>query len=118
RELLRSYLTASDLDPSALLTRLRGALGSVGDVVRGRSDLSLIELVQTPEQRAVLDRVTGLMSLLEGHADVVMDGVGPLVVPSVDAIRARFEQRRHAGSAFDRAVRRLLGLDMKLRQYA
>src|SRR3954452_14086412 len=46
RSLLRSYLTASDLDPAAVLARLRGALGSVGDVVRGRSDLSLLELVQ------------------------------------------------------------------------
>src|SRR5947209_9326660 len=118
RGLLRDYLSASDLDPAALLGRLRGALRSIVDTVRGGSQLSLLELVQAPEQRAVLDRVTGLMSLLEGHADVVMDGVGPQIVPSVETIRSRFEQRRHAGSAFDRAVRRLLGLDMKLRQYA
>src|SRR4051794_9639263 len=118
RELLRSYLTASDLDPSAVLARLRGALGSVGDVVRGRSDLSLLELVQTPEQRAVLDRVTGLMSLLEGHADVVMDGVGPDVVPSVAAIRERFEGRRRSGSPVERMLRRLFGIEMKMKQYA
>ena len=118
RELLQSYLSASDLDPSALVARLRGALGSVGDVVRGRSDLSLIELVQTPEQRAVLDRVTGLMSLLEGHADVVMDGVGPDVVPSVAAIRDRFEGRRRSGNPLERMLRRLFGIEMKMKQYA
>ena len=118
RSLLGEYLAASDLDPAAMLGRLRGALGSIADTVRGGSQLSLLEIVQTPEQRAVLDRVTGLMSLLEGHADVVMDGVGPTVVPSVDTIRGRFERRRHSGSPLDRAVRRLLGLDMKLRQYA
>src|SRR4051794_28265371 len=118
RDLLRSYLTASDLDPHALLARLRGALGSVGDVVRGRSDLSLIELVQTPEQRAVLDRVTGLMSLLEGHADVVMDGVGPDVVPSVARIRKSFEARRHGGNPLERVFRRLVGIEMKMKQYA
>ncbi|HET7530553.1 MAG TPA: zinc-dependent metalloprotease, partial [Mycobacteriales bacterium] len=118
RELLRSYLTASDLDPAALVARLRGALGSVGDVVRGRSDLSLIELVQTPEQRAVLDRVTGLMSLLEGHADVVMDGVGPEVVPSVGAIREGFESRRRSGNPVERLLRRLFGIEMKMKQYA
>ena len=118
RELLQSYLSASDLDPSALVARLRGALGSVGDVVRGRSDLSLIELVQTPEQRAVLDRVTGLMSLLEGHADVVMDGVGPEVVPSVAAIRERFEGRRRSGNPLERMLRRLFGIEMKMKQYA
>jgi coenzyme F420 biosynthesis associated uncharacterized protein len=118
RCLLADYLAASDLDPAAMFGRLRGAVGSIADTVRGGSQLSLLEIVQTPEQRAVLDRVTGLMSLLEGHADVVMDGVGPAVVPSVEKIRGRFEERRRSGSALDRAVRRLLGLDMKMRQYA
>jgi hypothetical protein len=57
------------------------------------------------------------MSLLEGHADVVMDAVGPQIVPSVDVIRQRFDQRRHNAVTLDGAVRRLLGLDAKLRQY-
>jgi coenzyme F420 biosynthesis associated uncharacterized protein len=118
RDLLRSYLTASDLDPAAVVARLRGALGSVGDIVRGRSDLSLLELVQTPEQRAVLDRVTGLMSLLEGHADVVMDGVGPDVVPTVVAIRKGFEGRRRSANPVERLLRRLFGIEMKMKQYA
>ena len=118
RSLLRDYLAASDLDPSALIRRLGQAVRGAADTARGRSQLSLLELVQTPEQRAVLDRVTGLMSLLEGHADVVMDGVGPQVVPTVETIRGRFEQRRRSGSPLDKAVRRILGLDMKLRQYA
>ena len=118
RGLLREYLTAADLDPAAVLSRLRGALGSLSDVVRGRSDLSFIELVQTPEQRAVLDRVTGLMSLLEGHADVVMDGVGPAVVPSVARIRERFEGRRRSGNPVERMLRRLFGIEMKMKQYA
>jgi len=118
RALLRDYLTAADLDPAAILSRLHGALGSLSDVVRGRSDLSFLELVQTPEQRNVLDRVTGLMSLLEGHADVVMDGVGPVVVPSVASIRARFESRRRSGNPVERMLRRLFGIEMKMKQYA
>ena len=36
-----------------------------------------------PSRRQIIERVTGVMSLLEGHADVVMDGVGPEVIPSV-----------------------------------
>ena len=35
-----------------------------------------------PQQREVMDRITAVMSLLEGHADVVMDGVGPEVIPT------------------------------------
>ena len=58
------------------------------------------------------------MSLLEGHADVVMDEVGPQVVPSVATIRSRFTARRAGRGAVDRLLRRLLGLDAKMRQYA
>jgi len=118
RTLLADYLGAGDLDPAAVVARLRGALRGLVDTARGQGELSLLELVQTPAQREVLDRITGLMSLLEGHADVVMDGVGPVVVPSVGRIRERFEARRTAGGPLDRAVRRLLGLDLKLKQYA
>ena len=59
------------------------------------------------------------MSLLEGHAEHVMDGVGPSVVPTVETIRARFDQRRKDGAGLlDRVLRRLLGLDLKALQYA
>ena len=58
-----------------------------------------------------------MMSLLEGHADVVMDGVGPGVIGSVEQIRQRFQQRREEPTRVEAAMRRLLGLDAKLRQY-
>ncbi len=57
------------------------------------------------------------MSLLEGHADVVMDGVGPDVVPSVATIREKFQRRRAGANSLDRTVRRLLGIEAKMRQY-
>jgi coenzyme F420 biosynthesis associated uncharacterized protein len=111
---VRALLDASALDdPGELVSRLRGA---IGQLPRGGS---VIDLLQTPEQKEVLDRVTAFMSLLEGHAEHVMDGVGPAVVPSVQTIRARFDQRRKAGSGVvDRVLRRLLGLDLKALQYA
>jgi coenzyme F420 biosynthesis associated uncharacterized protein len=78
---------------------------------------SLIDLMSSPEQKQIIDRVTGMMSLLEGHADVVMDGVGPSVIPSVAAIRKKFDRRRKGSGSLDRLVRRLLGLDAKMAQY-
>ena len=78
---------------------------------------SLIDLMGTPEQKEIIDRVTGMMSLLEGHADVVMDGVGPTVIPTVGAIRKKFDRRRKGTGSLDRLVRRLLGLEAKMRQY-
>ncbi|GAA2148553.1 zinc-dependent metalloprotease [Nocardioides koreensis] len=78
---------------------------------------SLIDAIGTPEQKEIVDRVTGVMSLLEGHADVVMDGVGPTVIPSVAEIRRSFDQRRKGVGTLDRILRRLLGLDAKMAQY-
>jgi coenzyme F420 biosynthesis associated uncharacterized protein len=74
--------------------------------------------VQTPAQRAVLDRLTALMTLVEGHAEFVMDGVGPDVVPTVATIRERFDTRRVSGNPLEKVLRRLLGVDVKMRQYA
>ncbi|WP_188984126.1 zinc-dependent metalloprotease [Saccharopolyspora thermophila] len=80
--------------------------------------LGLIELLQTPRQRAALDRIIAISTLLEGHADHVMDAVGPRVVPSVATIRQRFTERRKGGGLLDRVLRSLLGVDAKIRQYA
>jgi coenzyme F420 biosynthesis associated uncharacterized protein len=80
--------------------------------------LALVEALQGPEQRAVLDRLLAVTTLLEGHADHVMDAVGPDVVPAVATIRARFTQRRRGGGIVDRFLRAVLGVEAKVRQYA
>ncbi len=115
---VRAYLDETDIDPAALAERLRDAVAAVVDTVRGAAEgTTLLEAVQTPTQREILDRLTAVMSLLEGHADVVMDGVGPEVVPSVGVIRDRFQRRRAGRGWADQLLRRLLGLDAKMRQY-
>jgi len=116
--LIGDLVAATDLDPETLRNLLGDTLRQVGRVLRGDSGASLIDLVTNPDQREVIDRVTAVMSLLEGHADVVMDGVGPDVIPTVATIRRRFDKRRKGTSPLDTLVRRLLGLDAKMRQYA
>ncbi|AUG79085.1 hypothetical protein CFP65_4335 [Kitasatospora sp. MMS16-BH015] len=118
---VQAFLTETDLDAAALLDRARDAFGG-GLPGLGRGDGSapgtLLEAVQSPAQREILGRLTAVMSLLEGHADVVMDGVGPAVVPSVAEIREKFQRRRDRGATrIDQLLRRLLGMDAKLRQY-
>ncbi|GAA2405743.1 zinc-dependent metalloprotease [Actinomadura vinacea] len=111
------FLLASDLDPGAMLDRIRDAAEAVADAVRG-GEGNLIDAIQSPEQREILDRLTAVMTLVEGHGDYVMDAVGPEVVPSVQQIRSRFQGRREGGSRFDRTIRKLLGIDLKMKQYA
>jgi coenzyme F420 biosynthesis associated uncharacterized protein len=117
REQVDSLVDGVDVDPQKVAAMLMDAVRRAGDVLSGRGDTSLIDLFATPAQREVIDRVTGVMSLLEGHADVVMDGVGPEVIPSVDRIRERFNQRRKGTGSLDRLARRLLGLEAKMAQY-
>ncbi|WP_327296095.1 MULTISPECIES: zinc-dependent metalloprotease [unclassified Streptomyces] len=118
---IQSFLAETEVDPMTVLERLREAAQTfAGGRPAGEDDggSSLVELVQTPAQRDILGRLTAVMSLLEGHADFVMDGVGPQVVPSVEEIREKFQKRRAQGAGrLDQALRKLLGLDAKLRQY-
>lgn len=114
---IAELLEHTELDPQKLAAMMRDGIERVGRLVRGDSEVSLLDILQNPEQKAVLERVTAVMSLLEGHADVVMDGVGPDVVPSVGKIRERFTARRAGAGPLDQMIRRLLGFDAKLRQY-
>ncbi|NGO77489.1 zinc-dependent metalloprotease [Streptomyces sp. YC504] len=119
---IQSFLGETEVDPMTVLERFREAASALAGNKTDREDddggPSLVEIVQTPAQREILGRLTAVMSLLEGHADFVMDGVGPDVVPSVGEIREKFQQRRAKGaSRLDMALRKLLGLDAKLRQY-
>ena len=80
--------------------------------------VGLMRAVQSEPQRKALDQLLVLGTLLEGHADHVMDAVGPLVVPSVANIRRRFDERRNRKQPpLQRLLRALLGLDAKLSQY-
>jgi coenzyme F420 biosynthesis associated uncharacterized protein len=124
---MTEFLLASDLDPASILDRLRSAADAVAGAVRGQGEAadgsqggrggSLIEAIQSPRQREILERLTAVMTLVEGHGDYVMDAVGPAVVPSVAEIRARFSARRGSGNRIEQALRRILGIDLKMKQY-
>jgi coenzyme F420 biosynthesis associated uncharacterized protein len=109
-ERVRTLATDLVPDPESLQETFSRLSHQLPDAFRS-GGAGLTDLITTPEQRAELAKVTAVMSLLEGHADVVMDEVGPQVIPSVAQIRERFNQRRKGVGAFDRMLRRLLGLE-------
>jgi coenzyme F420 biosynthesis associated uncharacterized protein len=124
---IRALVAELMVDPGQLADRLVSTARSLPELLRGKasgsngsggSGMPLLDALQSPEQRRRLAGVTAVMSLLEGHADVVMDEVGPEVVPTVATIRERFNRRRSGRGAVDQLLRRLLGLDAKARQYA
>jgi coenzyme F420 biosynthesis associated uncharacterized protein len=96
----------------------REAIRGLGRAIRGeRGGEHWIERLMTDEQRALFRETQAVMSLLEGFSDYVMDEVGAELVPDVEQIRARFDERRARRTPFERAMLRLTGMDLKLDQY-
>lgn len=107
--------------------RLKAAAREAIEARAGRADGTtpepgsgpgLLAAIQDPEDRAVMSHLTAVMSLLEGHANVVMDAVDASIVPSVKTIRQRFNNRGANRGALETWLRRFLGLEAKMRQYA
>jgi coenzyme F420 biosynthesis associated uncharacterized protein len=77
----------------------------------------LAALVQTPEQRALMDEIQAAMSVIEGYSEHVMDAIAADVIPGHERLREAMDRRRRSRSAPQRIIERLLGFDVKLRQY-
>ncbi|MTD57897.1 coenzyme F420 biosynthesis-associated protein [Amycolatopsis sp. RM579] len=117
-ERLVSGLASQDDGVTDLVSRLPEAFREARRAKADGGVAALAQLLRSPQQREVFDKLLALSTLLEGHADYVMDAVGPGVVPAVEQIRARFTARRSGGSLLDRLLRAVLGIDAKIRQYA
>ena len=77
----------------------------------------LVSILTTEAERETLDRVQAVMAVIEGHAEHVMDAVAPDLVPSLPRLRAALDRRRRSQSGLSRLLGRLLGMELKLRQY-
>jgi coenzyme F420 biosynthesis associated uncharacterized protein len=76
-----------------------------------------IELVLTPEQRKIFDRLQALMSIVEGYGNHVMNAVGKQLLPSFEQIEQRVAQRQSTKTLIEQAFNRITGMDLKLAQY-
>ncbi len=113
-------LTAGLVDKAETLSdRLGKAAKSLGmNRADEGSGLGLLSILQDPEDKERLSHLTAVMSLLEGHANVVMDGVDAQIVPTVKTIRRRFNARGKSRGPVEKLIRQLMGLDAKMRQYS
>jgi len=116
--LVNELLDSVDPDPKrmldALSDTLREARTGEGPSLK---DGGLSLLLATPEQRATMQKVTGLMSLLEGHGDITMDRATVDRIPSQRRFARVMSQRRKNASGLTRLIQRLTGLEAKLAQY-
>jgi coenzyme F420 biosynthesis associated uncharacterized protein len=113
--LVTQLLGAIDIDARGLLrmpdvSDLRALLNSVREE-------GLAFLAVGRERRALLESAQAFMALLEGYAEHVMDAVGTDLLADLGAMRAAMDRRRAERSGLLRVLERLIGLDLKLRQY-
>ncbi|MEO5724473.1 MAG: zinc-dependent metalloprotease [Ilumatobacteraceae bacterium] len=118
RGLVDESMSFIDPDPAVLLAGLREAFKDRHGARQNVHDHGLAGLLAGPEQRAVIDRVGGLMSLLEGHGDVTMTRAAGLLVPSADRYARVLAERRRRSNPVSRVLLRLTGMEAKLNQYA
>ena len=107
-------LTSVDPDPKQIIEGLRRAREEgTSDSLEGGIAMKLA----TPEQKKIINRVTGLMSLLEGHADVIMDRAGKDLIPSQARFHRVMSERRKGATGIAKFIQKVTGMDAKLAQY-
>ena len=118
--LVSGLLDGTETESFDLATALRSLVDRrrSGDPVDKGSGGGVLGAISSPEQQATLDRIAGLMSLLEGHGDVTMGRAGEGVVEGADRFARVMADRRRTASGVTRVFQRLVGLEAKLAQYA
>ena len=87
------------------------------DMVERARRGELLRLTLGEDRWALVERMQAAMSLIEGHAEHVMDAVGADALPSLPRLRAAMNHRRTNRGLPWRVLERLLGLELKMRQY-
>lgn len=119
--LIKTFFDAAEPDRSSaagLALAVRRALASAREDQPPQPGTDVMSAVTSPEQRQAISEIQALMTLLEGHAESVMDGVGRTSINHVALLRRRFDRRRANPTTLQKFLRQLLGLDAKMRQYA
>src|SRR5215216_141780 len=115
--LLRRYVATLEV---RIESGSAGGLPSLPDparLVEAFREGGLAALVQNPQQRALMDEIQATMSVIEGYSEHVMDAIAAEVIPGHEKLRDAMDRRRRSRSAPQRIIERLLGFDVKLRQY-
>lgn len=117
KELVQESISFANPDPAVLLAGLKKIFE---ELRAGRNPLDEngpIGIFASEEQLVSLNKITGLMSLLEGHGDVVMNRAGADDIPESKRFASVLSQRRNSQKGISKLIAQLLGLDAKMRQY-
>jgi coenzyme F420 biosynthesis associated uncharacterized protein len=114
--MVRELTSSLTIDPAGLFSG-SSPMESVGKIVEAVKEGEVGTLVLGPERRELIDRVQAFMAVLEGYAEHVMDAVGETVIEDLASLRAALERRRGDRTGLLRLFEKLIGMELKLRQY-
>src|SRR4051812_24253719 len=115
--LLRAYLDTVDVQINAGAAGGLPSMPNIQELVDRFREGGLMALIQNSEQRDLMDQLQPVMAVIEGYSEHVMDALGATLVPGYEKLREAMDRRRRSRSAPERLLQKLLGLDMKMRQY-
>jgi coenzyme F420 biosynthesis associated uncharacterized protein len=115
--LLRAYLDTMDIQIKAGAAGGLPSMPNIHELVARFREGGLMALIQTRQQRELMDQLQPVMAVIEGYSEHVMDALGATLVPGYEGLRKAMDRRRRSRSAPERLLQKLLGLDLKLRQY-
>ncbi len=115
--LLRAYLDSLEVRITSGVAGGLPSMPNIQGLVDRFREGGLVALIQTREQRELMDQLQPVMSVIEGYSEHVMDALGVELVPGYQGLRDAMERRRRSRSTPERMLQKLLGLDLKMRQY-
>jgi coenzyme F420 biosynthesis associated uncharacterized protein len=115
--LLDEYLGSVEVDDEAVKRLTQRLQGLARRAIAGEK-IELLDLLVTPEQKVIVDRIQSTMTVLEGHGEFVMDLLGERLIPNHQHMHDTLRARRNAPGAAERLIQQLLGFRQKLDQYA
>jgi len=115
--MVREYLSTVEVRVERGAAGGLSSLPSSAHLVEAFREGGLAALVQTTQQRALMARMQSAMAVVEGYSEHAMDAIAAAAIPGHEGLRAAMDARRRSRSAPQRIIERLLGLDIKLRQY-
>ena len=105
-------------DVKSVVASLRTAASSILAGTNPLAEGGIVGLFATFDQLATIREATALMSLLEGHGDVVMGRAAASQIPSSAEFAATLQERRRSGGSLAKLARQAVGIEAKMAQYA
>ena len=116
-DLISRLLGGLNLGPSEIFDAITRVVEDLRDGRNPIGDAGLVGLFVDADQREALSKLGGLMSVLEGHGDLIMSRAAVGVITESDRFEEVLHKRRESPSVFNKLISQLLGLDAKIRQY-